>query len=119
MRRLTYFIALCVLWGSACTPEPQQIEKQIEQYQARIAFDPNNAEIHYQLGHAHLTLDRYEQGVSHLKDAVRLSKKHALAHRDLGWALYQLKEYRAAEPWLLKALEMTANPRKRSTPAAA
>ena len=113
MRCLTYFIALCVLWGSACAPEPQQIEKRIEQYQERIAFDPNNTEIHYQLGHAHLTLGRYEQGASHLKDAVRLSKKHALAHRDLGWALYELKEYTEAEPWLLKALEM--KPRDRAT----
>ena len=112
MRTLTCFITLYALWGSACAPEPQQIEKQIKEYQYQRALHPNNAEIHYQLGHAHLTLGRYEQGVSYLKDAVRLSKKHALAHRDLGWALYQLKEYRAAEPWLLKALEM--KPRDRA-----
>ncbi|MDH3257659.1 MAG: tetratricopeptide repeat protein [Nitrospinota bacterium] len=111
MRTLTCFTALCVL--CSCAPDAERIEKQIEQYQARIAVDPNNVEIYYQLGHAHLTLGRYEQGASHLKDAVRLSKKHALAHRDLGWALYQLKEYRAAEPWLLKALEM--KPRNRAT----
>ena len=113
MRTVPFFIALCALWGSACAQEPQQIEKQIQKHQTRLETDPNNVEVYYQLGHAHLTLGRYEQGVSYLKDAVRLSKKHALAHRDLGWALYQLKEYRAAEPWLLKALEM--KPRDRAT----
>ena len=113
MRCFYTFIALCASLVSACAPDPQEIEKQIKEYQYQRALHPNNAEINYQLGHAHLTLGRYEQGVSHLKDAVRLSKKHALAHRDLGWALYQLKEYRAAEPWLLKALEM--RPRDRST----
>ena len=112
MRCVTCFIILCALWGSACTPEPQQIEKKIREYQYQRALHPNNVEIYYQLGHAHLMLGRYEQGVSYLKDAVRLSKKHALAHRDLGWALYQLQDYRAAEPWLLEALEM--RPRDRS-----
>jgi tetratricopeptide (TPR) repeat protein len=112
MRSVTCFIILCAFLGNACAPDPQQIEKQILKYQERIAVDPNNVDIYYQLGHAHLTLGRYERGVSYLKDAVRLSRKHALAHRDLGWALYQLKEYRAAEPWLLKALEM--KPRDRS-----
>jgi cytochrome c-type biogenesis protein CcmH/NrfG len=76
------FIALCAL--CACTPDAEQIEKQIEQHQTQVIVDPNNVEIHYQLGHAHLALGRYKQGASHLKDAVRLSKKHALAHRDLG-----------------------------------
>lgn len=104
MRYFIGFIALCAL--CACTPEAEQVEKQIREYQYQLALHPNSAEIHYQLGHTYLTLGRYEQGLSQLKDAVRLSKKHALAHRDLGWALYQLKEYRAAEPWLLKALEM-------------
>ena len=113
MRVLTCFIILCALWGNACTPEPQQIEEQIKEYLYQRALHPNSAEIHYQLGNSHLKLGRYEQGVSYLKDAVRLSKNHPLAHRDLGWALYQLKEYRAAEPWLLKALEM--KPRDRST----
>ena len=111
MRFLNCLITLCAL--CACAPDAEQIEKRIVQYQARIAANPNDVETHYQLGHAHLTLGRYEQGASHLKDAVRLSKKHALAHRDLGWALVQLKDYRAAEPWLLKALEM--KPRDRAT----
>lgn len=111
MRYFAFLIALCAL--CACTPDAEQIEKQIQKLQYRIAIDPNNAEVYYQLGHAHLTLGRHEQGANHLKDAVRLSKKHVLAHRDLGWALVQLKEYRAAEPWLLKALEM--KPRDRAT----
>lgn len=111
MRYLTCFIALCALWGSACAPEAGQNEEKIEKYQARAEANPNNAEIRYQLGHAHLELGRYEQGASHLKDAVRISKKHMLAHRDLGWALYKLKDYRAAEPFLLKALEMKPSDR--------
>ena len=113
MRTLTCFIALCALCACGAPPDAEQIEKQIKEYQYQRALDPNNVEIYYQLGHAHLMLGRYGQGASHLKDAVRLSKKHGLAHRDLGWALYQLQEYRAAEPWLLKALEM--KPRDRST----
>ena len=113
MRCLYTFIALFVLLGNACSPDAEQTEEQILKYQYRIAVNPNNVDVHYQLGHAHLILGRYKQGASHLKDAVRLSKKHALAHRDLGWALVQLKEYRAAEPWLLKALEM--KPRDRAT----
>lgn len=111
MRAFTCFIILCAL--CACAPDPQQTEKKIKEYQYQRALHPNDVEIYYQLGHAHLTLGQYEQGANYLKDAVRLSKKHALAQRDLGWALYQLKEYQAAELWLLKALEM--KPRDRST----
>ena len=74
MRYFAFLIALCAL--CACTPDAEQIEEQIVKLQYRIAIDPNNIEIHYKLGNAHLTLGRYEQGASHLKDAVRLSKKH-------------------------------------------
>ena len=112
MRYVACFIILCALLGNACAPDSQQTEKKIKEYQYQRALHPNDVEIYYQLGHAHLTLGLYEQGLNYLKDAVRLSKKHALAHRDLGWALYQLKDYRAAEPWLLKALEM--RPRDRA-----
>ena len=107
MKFFQLFAIMSVLWLSACLPETTRVvEKQIEHNLERAQTDPNNAEVRYRLGRGFLVLGRYEQGANHLKDAVRLNKTHALAHRELGWALYQLRDYTGAEPWLLQALEM-------------
>ncbi len=114
MKSFYIFTIVSVLMLSACLPETTRVvEKQIEHNLERAQTDPHNAEVRYRLGRGFLTLGRYEQGASHLKDAVRLNKAHALAHRELGWALYHLKDYTGAEPWLLRALEMM--PRDRAT----
>ncbi len=106
MRSFHLFIIVSVWVLSGCVPETRSVEQQIQHNLERAKTDPNNAEVRYQVGRGFLALGWYEQGASHLKDAVRLNKAHALAHRELGWALYHLKDYSGAEQWLLQALEM-------------
>ena len=81
MRPFYYFAFLCALLGVACAQDTPSTEKQIAQLQTRVTIDPNNTDVHYQLGRAYLSLGHYEEGASQMKDTVRLSKKHALAHR--------------------------------------
>jgi len=97
MKRFFAIGAICLLALTACGDEHTAYQKKIQEYSTQLLENPDDVEAHYLLGVTYLTAGNWKAGADHLKDSVRLDKNHTRAYRDLGWALYQLKDYENAE----------------------
>jgi|GEM_PF-2291710 len=74
----------------------------IEQYEALLGFEPNNADIHFGLGHAHYSLENYDISLPYFEQSLALAPNKlytvyytAMAHSQLnhrGEALAMLDE---------------------------
>ncbi len=95
---------LLSLFALSCNSKPESAKGQIKYYKKKVHKNPYDVDAHYQLGYAYLKSGLFEAGASQLKDVVRLDKNHAEGHRELGWALYQLKDYKESKKWLKKSL---------------
>jgi len=54
-------------------------------------LDPEDAEVHYQLGSTYLKINKEEEAVDQFKQVVRLEPNHLSAHYNLAQALLQLE----------------------------
>jgi Flp pilus assembly protein TadD len=71
-----------------------------------IAGDPDNPELHHELGHALQELGDYEAAIASFRARLRLEAAVAEGHSDLGWVLYRTGDFEGAEAELLRALEL-------------
>lgn len=90
--------------GSVC--EALRDERAARQnYESALAVDPQFEEAHYNFGRL-LRRANPQKALLHLRTAVRIDPKYALAHSELGAFLIQLKRYAAAERTLRKAISL-------------
>jgi len=61
-------------------------KKAAEEFQAELIRNPNNVEVHYELGKALLQQADFAGAVSNLEIAVKLEPENALLHYELGRA---------------------------------
>ena len=64
-----------------------EYDAAIENYQAALQLQPNNAEQHHNLGNAYERTGRYAEAVAELRKAVELDPAYAEGHMSLGLAL--------------------------------
>ena len=68
----------------------------ISSYQRAINLDPNNPLYRMQLGSLYYLLEKYPDATQLFSQAVSLKPDLANAHFNLGWSLYQQKDYQGA-----------------------
>lgn len=56
-------------------------------YQVALRLEPNNEEAHYNLGVRYRVERQYKKAEKHLRQAIAIDKKYALAYAELGWVL--------------------------------
>lgn len=80
--------------------------RAIEKYREALALNPANVNAHQRLGFLlYHVQHRFEDGLAHTTEALRLDPRHALAHCDMGAHLLQRSRPDEAIVHLLAALE--------------
>ncbi len=82
--------------------------KAIEKYKEVLKLDPNNAEVHNNLGLIYKERDDLDKAVKHYQLAISLNPGMDEAHNNLGAIYYLRGDYRAAELEYQKALELNS-----------
>ncbi|MCS7060554.1 MAG: tetratricopeptide repeat protein [Anaerolineae bacterium] len=97
--------------------EAKQFEAALQQAQALVTDDPNNAEAHYLLGNAHNQLasaatdettrrNHLTKAVDAYLTAIRLDPQHDAAHTNLATVYYQNGQFEQAQEYVQKALQL-------------
>jgi len=69
-------------------------------------LDPNNAKIHYELGHLHLKSEDAFEAVEAFKQATGIDKKNPYYHNSLAYAYVQTRDYDSAINEYQKAIRL-------------
>jgi len=69
-------------------------------------LDPNNAKIHYELGHLHLKTEDSYNALESFKQATSIDKKNPYYHNSLAYAYVQVKDYESAINEYQKAIRL-------------
>ena len=67
-------------------------EKRLEDAKEEVRKNPDDAEVHYNLGYAYGESGRYQEAIESYKQAIRIDPDHAEAHNNLGNAYLQLND---------------------------
>ena len=65
---------------------------EIEDAREEVRKNPDDAEVHYNLGYAYGESGRYQEAIESYKQAIRIDPDHAEAHNNLGNAYLQLND---------------------------
>ena len=65
---------------------------KIDKLQSEVRKNPDDAEVHYNLGYAYGESGRYQEAIESYKQAIRIDPDHAEAHNNLGNAYLQLND---------------------------
>ncbi len=74
-------------------------------YQAALRLEPDNEEAHYNLGVRYRVGKQYTKAEKHLRRAIAIDTKYALAYAELGWVLVHRKHYPQARNILIKSVK--------------
>ena len=72
-------------------------EQAADCYRAAIGLQPENPEIHYDLGNALRAMNRFDEAVASYREAVRLRPDYVKAYTNLGGTLRDLKRFGEAD----------------------
>ena len=70
-------------------------------------LSPTNAENYYQIGTIYEQQNRYDLALGYMQKCVRIDKKHAKAHAEIGLMLYRTKQYKDAKKEIDMALKLS------------
>jgi len=62
-------------------------EDRIKMFEEVLAMDPDAPVVHYGLGQALMDLDRHEEAVLHLQEAIRVKPDYSVCYHLLGMCL--------------------------------
>jgi S1-C subfamily serine protease len=79
---------------------------ELEDAQARVRQNPNDAEAHNNLGIAFYYQGRYQEAIPSLKEAIRLNPNYAKAHYNLGSSYAELGQYQEAHVHAKEAVRL-------------
>ena len=79
-------------------------EEALQQYNDAIKKNPADSEIHYALGQAYLTLEKFDQAEEQFQRVIQMSPKETAGYYALGQAYRQQGKFKEAEMQLGKAL---------------
>jgi len=82
-------------------------EEAINYYKRALKIRDDNPEIYAKLGHANLTLGRYNQAISHLEKGYKIAPENVSLLRALARANRKLKRYEKAEYFYKKVLQIS------------
>ena len=69
----------------------RQFQKAVDAFQGALKLVPNNLDIHLNLGNLYNYLENWGVAIQHLNRVVHRRQNDAVAHGNLGWALYNYK----------------------------
>jgi tetratricopeptide (TPR) repeat protein len=75
----------------------------IESYLNSIKLEPGSAEVHLNLGHAYLKLQKDREAIKAFKESIKLNANLAEAHYGLGFSNFRLARFRDAADAFKKA----------------
>lgn len=78
----------------------------IESYLQSIKLEPGSAEVHLNLGHAYLKLEKDREAVKAFKESVKLNPDVAETHYGLGYSNFRLGRFREAADAFKKAVAL-------------
>lgn len=84
----------------------------ISSYQRAVNLDPRNPIFRMRLGSLYYLLGKYQDSTQLFTQAVSLKPDLANAHFNLGWSLYQQKEYEAATKQMKAVLTLLEKDKK-------
>jgi tetratricopeptide (TPR) repeat protein/predicted Ser/Thr protein kinase len=91
---------------NAWQPDPERMERAIDQYRQALRIDPDHYWSHFQLGRSYLSLLRLAEAVEALGACVALRPDAPWGYSVRGLALAQQKRYRDAEQDLDRAIRL-------------
>ena len=84
----------------------------ISSYQRAISLDPNNPAFRMRLGSLYYLLGKYPDATQLFSQAVSLKPDLANAHFNLGWSLYQQKDYQGAASQMQAVMSLLEKDKK-------
>jgi len=93
----------------AWQPDPERMEKAIDEYRQALRIDPDHYWSHFQLGRSYLSLSRLDEAVEALGACVALRPDAPWGYSVRGLALARQKRYRDAEQDLDRAIQLNAD----------
>lgn len=84
----------------------QNYPKEIEEYKAILAFNPDDIKANHRLGHAYYQQKNYKNARDNLLRAVILDPRLDDVLLPLGISCFKISDYQKAEAYLLKAAEL-------------
>ena len=97
-----------------CLAAQGRINEAMEQFNAALSINPNNAESHYFLAGALARQKQMDEAVAHFQAALKNKPDYAAAANDLAWILATesnaaLRNVAEAVRWAERACELTTN----------
>jgi len=83
--------------------ESGDVPGAIDSYLQSIKLEPGSAEVHLNLGHAYLKLQKDREAVKAFKESVKLNSKLVESHYGLGFANFRMGRFRDAADAFKKA----------------
>jgi Flp pilus assembly protein TadD len=102
----TVVVVACV---AATRVQLQFWQDSVTLFRRAVTVTSGNFVAHGNLGVALCNQDRFEEGIAHLEEAVRLSPRYAYAHNHLGRAYFSVGRTDEAIGHLRKAVELNPN----------
>ena len=81
----------------------------VNEYSEVIKLNPENSDVHFNLGWALMESKRYIEALVPLKKSIRLNPKNTDAYYSLGWVYGELKRYEEAIVALEETLQIDPN----------
>jgi tetratricopeptide (TPR) repeat protein len=78
----------------------------IESYLQSLKLEPGSAEVHLNLGHAYLRLQKDREAIKAFKESIKLNPAVAEAHYGLGFSSFRLGRFRDAADAFKKAVTL-------------
>ena len=116
------FSSLYALWFTGCSTNVSEttnnmklinntsIEQQtIQQFEKVIEINPNNIEVHNNLGLAYYNQGKYSQAVTEFEKVIRINPNNIEAHNGLGLVCYSQGKYQQAEVEFEKVIKLDPN----------
>jgi tetratricopeptide (TPR) repeat protein len=92
-------------------PDPERMEKAIDEYHHALRLAPSHYWSHYQLGRCYLSLGRFEEAVEVLTTCIALRPDASWGYSARSLALVQLKQANEAEQDLDRAIQLSPDSR--------
>jgi tetratricopeptide (TPR) repeat protein len=81
----------------------------VDEYSEAVKLNPENSDVHFNLGWALMESKRYIEALVPLKKSIRLNPKNTDAYYSLGWVYGELKRYEEAVVALEETLLIDPN----------